>query len=418
MIACILSFGMASGGCALGPKALEKTHGRYNEAIHRVDEEQLLRNLVRLRYDESPYQLNVSSIAAQYELAGQAEARPFFIAPNPSNSNIIFRTFTSVLPDLLVSGANRPTITMTPASDGDAVQRFLTPISADTLVFLGQTSWPVSTVLRLWVERLNGVPNAPSASGPQRCEVPDFARFRRVAELLQAAQDQGLGTVHAEERPVELSGPLPPPTAGSDSSTAVEAAKNGLKYLPREDGSGWGLFRSERRLVLDLTPQGIDHPDTLELEALLHLQPGQARYAIVVTPGIDPDPLRMPLPQSAEIKILLRSTAQVFYYLANGVEVPSEHLDTGIIRPMVGPDGISFDSRNVTAGLFNVHACRGHKPPQTAFIAVKYRDYWYYIDDRDQTSKATFALVLQLSRLDFARQQHSGTPFLTLPVGR
>ena len=349
-LAFILSFGLAGGGCALGPKALEKTHGRYNEAIHRVDEEQLLRNLVRLRYDEAPFQLNVSSIAAQYELAGQAEARPFFIAPNPSNSNVIFRTFTSVLPDLLVSGANRPTISMTPASDGDAVQRFLTPISADTLVFLGQTSWPVSTVLRLWVERLNGVPNAPSASGPQRCEVPDYARFRRVAELLQAAQDQGLGSVHAEERPVELSGPLPPPTAAGDSSTAVEAAKNGLKFLPREDGSGWGLFRPERRLVLDLNPQGIDHPDTLELEALLHLQPGRARYSIVVTPGIDPDPLRTPQPQSAELRIMPRSTAQVYYYLANGVEVPSEHLDAGIIRLAVAPDGTPFDGRAVTDG--------------------------------------------------------------------
>jgi hypothetical protein len=50
-------------------------------------------------------------------------------------------------------------------------------------------------------------------------------------------------------------------------------------------------------------------------------------------------------------------------------------------------------------------------------VAVKYRDYWYYIDDRDQESKATFALVLQLSRLDFARQQPA-IPFLTLPVGR
>ena len=42
------------------------------------DEEQLLRNLVRLRYNETPLELNVSSIAAQYELDGGAEARPFF----------------------------------------------------------------------------------------------------------------------------------------------------------------------------------------------------------------------------------------------------------------------------------------------------------------------------------------------------
>ena len=89
---------VAFSGCAFGPKVLEKTHGRYQESFRLVDEEQLLRNLVHLRYSELPMALNVSSIAAQYELNGTAEARPFFIAPNPSNSNIVFRTFTSILP--------------------------------------------------------------------------------------------------------------------------------------------------------------------------------------------------------------------------------------------------------------------------------------------------------------------------------
>jgi hypothetical protein len=55
--------------------------------------------------------------------------------------------------------------------------------------------------------------------------------------------------------------------------------------------------------------------------------------------------------------------------------------------------------------------------PKCAFVAVRYRDYWYYIDDRDQTSKSTFALVTQLNRLDFGRDA-PGAPFLTLPVGR
>src|SRR6516162_9714545 len=94
------------GGCSFGPKALGKTHGCYNEAVHRVDEEQLLRNIVRMRYNESPLHLNVGSIASQYELSASGEARPFFIAPNPSNSNIIFRTFTSILPDVATSASN------------------------------------------------------------------------------------------------------------------------------------------------------------------------------------------------------------------------------------------------------------------------------------------------------------------------
>src|SRR5262249_31783641 len=64
-------------GCAFGPKALERTHGRYYESVRLVNEEELLRNLIHLRYNEFPLALNVSSIAAQYELNGSAEARPF-----------------------------------------------------------------------------------------------------------------------------------------------------------------------------------------------------------------------------------------------------------------------------------------------------------------------------------------------------
>ena len=113
----------------------------------------------------------------------------------------------------------------------------------------------------------------------------------------------------------------------------------------------------------------------------------------------------------------MRSSCQVYFYLANGVEVPDEHLAAGLVRLPAGPDGRPFDGRAITDGLFTVHSCRGHKPPPTAFVAIKYRDYWYYIDDRDQTSKATFTLMLALSRLDFGRQP-PGAPFLTLPVGR
>jgi hypothetical protein len=52
-------------------------------------------------------------------------------------------------------------------------------------------------------------------------------------------------------------------------------------------------------------------------------------------------------------------------------------------------------------------------------VAVKYRGYWYYIDDANQASKTTLALMIQLSRLDFTRRQRTGGgPFLTLPVGR
>src|SRR5262249_34980793 len=108
-ICCGLSLELTAGGCAFGPRVLERSYGPYYESLRHVDEEEFLRNLVHMRYHETPSSLGVSSIAAQYELSGQAEARPFFIAPNPSNSNVIFRTFTAILPDVSAMGSNRPT---------------------------------------------------------------------------------------------------------------------------------------------------------------------------------------------------------------------------------------------------------------------------------------------------------------------
>jgi hypothetical protein len=407
-------FACTAGGCSLGPKMIEQTHARYNASIGRVYEEQLLQNLIHVRYGETPFRLNVSSIAAQYELTGSAEARPFFVAPNPSNSNIVFRTFTKILPDVAVSGANRPTITFIPSS-GDAVRRFLTPISAETLAFLASSSWPVSTVLRLYAERLNGVPNAPSASGPQREFAPDFARFQRLAHLLQIAQDTELIAIGTRASHTQVGGPFA--SAAVSPTAAVDAAKDNMEYRRRADGS-WILIREGHKLVLDVNPAAVDHPVIRELEQLLNLQPGLPQYDLVVANDVL-DPLRAPAAPSGDLRLMPRSTIQVYYFLANGIEIPPEHIANGVIRPPVRPDGTPVDMRAVTAGLFTVHIHSGHKPPPEAYVAVKYRGYWYYIDDTDQASKTTFALLLDLSRLDFGQPDGSvNGPFLTLPVGR
>jgi len=56
--------------------------------------------------------------------------------------------------------------------------------------------------------------------------------------------------------------------------------------------------------------------------------------------------------------------------------------------------------------------------PPPAFVAVPYCSHWYYIDDRDAMTKSTFALVLELSRLDFSRRPPgSAAPVLPLPAG-
>jgi hypothetical protein len=411
LLVCGLTLALAGGGCSFGPKALERTHGRYNEAVRLVEEEQLLRNLVHLRYHDTALNLNISSITAQYELSGQAEARPFFLAPNPGSNPTVFRTFLAVLPDVLLSGANRPTVALTPADDSTAVREFLTPITLETLIFLTQSSWPASTVARLWVERINGVPNAVTASGPARDMPVDFARFLRIAELMQECQDRELASVRREETITQVGGSLPP--EGVTAAAVAEAAKSGAEYRPDPGGKAWVLVRREQRLVLELSPGAETSPEVTELVGLLNLVPGLQRYDITVAARGYPDPARFPVPPLTEVRIVPRSNAQVYFYLANGVEVPDKHLCAGIVGPAAGGAG-----PELTRGLFEVHVCDWHKPPPTAYVAIKYRGYWFYIDDRDQATKDTFALVLHVSRLDFAHQRIGAGPVLTLPAGR
>jgi hypothetical protein len=58
-----------------------------------------------------------------------------------------------------------------------------------------------------------------------------------------------------------------------------------------------------------------------------------------------------------------------------------------------------------------------HWRPACAFVAVRYREYWFYIDDRDADSKATFALLLTMTRINLIGTKKGG-PTLTLPVSR
>src|SRR4051794_21066605 len=61
-----LAICLLGAGCGLGPKSLHETRQPYNEAVKLTSEEQLLLNIVRLRYSDNPSSLAVPSIAAQF----------------------------------------------------------------------------------------------------------------------------------------------------------------------------------------------------------------------------------------------------------------------------------------------------------------------------------------------------------------
>ena len=57
----------------------------------------------------------------------------------------------------------------------------------------------------------------------------------------------------------------------------------------------------------------------------------------------------------------------------------------------------------------------GEAAPADAYAAVRYRDRWFWIDDRDHQSKAMFTSVLFLLSLTETGQAQGG-PVVTIPA--
>ena len=63
---CLLAILTAASGCAMHTGIIQSRHWDLNEAIRETTNEQLLLNLVRLRFDETPYFLQMSSITTNF----------------------------------------------------------------------------------------------------------------------------------------------------------------------------------------------------------------------------------------------------------------------------------------------------------------------------------------------------------------
>ena len=130
------------------------------------------------------------------------------------------------------------------------------------------------------------------------------------------------------------------------------------------------------------------------------------------------DPFLKDAPPSGlqSLDLETRSLLQVLFFVSHGIEVPQEHLACGLAPYTRGYDGRPFDWQQVLGGLFHVCSVKSKKPPADAQVAVRYQGYWFYIDERDRYTKATFALLLEVSRLELESTE-AQAPMFTLPLG-
>jgi len=355
LLGCLAS-GLVLGCTTVGDRAIRGSRTDYNVALRQTEDEQLLLNLVRLRYRDRPLFLETTALNTQFTYASSADGVIGF-GPGAGAG-------TRYGVGGRIAFEEKPTVTYTPLQGADYVERMLSRVPVETMVLLDSSGWSTERVFRTCLQSLNGLANAPRAAGPTPAEAPEYELFLRAASLL---------------RSLDLIG-------------GVDAMKQQVD--------------DEMVIVLRFAPETKSRPEFQEFARLLRLDPGAGRYIIAARADEGGGEL---------INLRTRSFAGVLYYLSQSVEVPPADVAAGRVTVTRDPSGEPFDWSRVTDGLMRIRS--GDEKPDNAAVAVNYRNSWFYIDDSDLDSKSTFSMLAQLYALQSGGAR-GPTPVLTLPVGR
>jgi hypothetical protein len=388
--------------CQSGPSSLISSSAHYSDAVRVAQSEQFLANLVRLRYGDLPVFLGVSSISTQFEFGG-----------NASLSGEASEDLTGPFGlGLGVSYSERPTITFDINGGGSYQRRMLLPISVESLTLLTSSGWRPEWLFRVAVEQLNGLENAPTASGPTPTRAPEYRPFLDAVSLLQRLIDEGLLDLDIEIREELVSDTIA--SSQLSGEDLLIAADRGIEFRKRDDAADRvGIVAEERRLVLRFLRGSESSPEVTRLRELLNLDPGARRVEVVAVEDSDIDILEAPRPRSI-LAIKTRSLEGMLHFLSHAVEVPVTQLESGVVARTIAGEQGDFDWRQVFVDLFHIRSSDSR--PSDAAVAVQHRGRWFSIDDRDRHSKAVFMLMRGLFTLQ-ARGAESVKPVLTLPIG-
>jgi hypothetical protein len=144
-----------------------------------------------------------------------------------------------------------------------------------------------------------------------------------------------------------------------------------------------------------------------EASELLHLlglpapEKGSSRIVLPVSLALDGR-------ETGGVAIITRSLFDLLEILSGAVEVPEQDQDDGVATSYPPPGLMGKDLR-----VRHTETEPGH-----ASVAVKYRDGWFYIDERDQATKWFFRLLGTLYSVTIAEStaRDSTAPVLTVPV--
>jgi len=110
---------LALGGCSLvGPASIRHGRVHYNAAIQQTNSEQLLLNIVRLRYRDPPYFLEIAGVTSSFEL--RTGATGSLTDPRSSVEPNVFGAELALV--------ERPTVSYVPLTGDKFASQLMTPI--------------------------------------------------------------------------------------------------------------------------------------------------------------------------------------------------------------------------------------------------------------------------------------------------
>jgi hypothetical protein len=343
---------VAFSGCThLGPRTVAVDRFEYSTAIADSWKQQTLLNIVKLRYMDLPVFVDVASVVGGYSMQTGVSVNGTLSSEKAVQGNLLAAGGQAIYTD-------RPTITYVPLTGEKFLRGLMTPIEPKNIFFMLQSGYAADFVLGLTVESLNGVRNRSTAAGVMREADPDFVR---ALDLLHDVQATGAFGMRVEEDKAK-------------GSAAV-------LFFRREDVPGDTLEK------------------TAEIRRLLKLPAEQQKYVITYSPVRGAE---------NELAVNSRSLIQIMAAFASYMDVPEAHLKDHSTVP-------AFENSSPERRGTNVRIHSGRDKPASSFVAVHYRDHWFWIQDGDWQTKRALTAVMFF----FTLAETSGNdklPLITIPA--
>ena len=165
----ILSTFLVSGCASMGPATIGRDRVSYDRALSDSWKQQLLLNMVKLRYGDAPVFMDVASVINSYSLEAQLDLG----ASRQSGFDALStNTFGGS-----VHYSDRPTITYNPLLGEHFTRSLMAPISPSVILALLQSGWQADAVFRVTVSSVNGVRNRFGGNERIGGGDPDFYRL-------------------------------------------------------------------------------------------------------------------------------------------------------------------------------------------------------------------------------------------------